>query len=334
MVHVTVNIDVLIDLTLKYLGFITSFFGWRLSLAKCIQVQVGYHLLRKFMLYINDVLNRRVYRYFNKGDQWGSLEEILETQERVLCVLTGGSHGLGQQLYQKLVSKYCQRYKNFELLIVDKDIISQDNCAFNVHFLQHDFIKRIGDKIDYFSSQKYTYKIVINNCGTRIEFHDFLQSWQNSSKFLDLLHINVISACDLLYILKPDYIITVSSILSMISPKNGFLYSSTKNMVSNMHESYVQMENKRGILVLPGQLKGTDLFKKFEPMFKGNFKQVVSPLVSIDSLSDEIVQAMGKLENKVIVKPYYGFFIKILLFTPFWLQKVLRMLSSVAAVED
>lgn len=334
MVQVRVNTDVLIDLALKYLGFIISFFGLRLSLTRSIQIQVGYHLLRKFILYINDFLNKKVYRYFNKDDRWGSLEEILETEERVLCVLTGGSHGLGQQLYKKLASKYSLKYKNFELLIIDKDVVSQDNTFSNVHFLQHDFINRIGDKLDHIKSQNFKYKIVINNCGTRFEFHDFLQSWQTPSKFLDLLHINVLSACDLLSIIQPDYIITISSILSMISPKNGFLYSSTKNMISNMHESYVQIENKRGVLVLPGQLEGTDLFKKFEPMFKDNFKQVLSPLVSVSSLSDEIVEAMGKLENKVIVRPYYGFFMKILLFMPYWLQKVLRMISSVDVVED
>lgn len=335
MTQFTLNTDLLLDALLQNLGLVVSYFFFRTSLAKAAIIQQIYLFLRKDIFLINEWLNRRVYNYFNPKNKWKSLEEIIQSDKKVLCVLTGGSHGLGKQLYTKLSKKYCKKYSNFEMLIIDKEPMDYDDkCAENIFFIQHDFINRIENKLDKYKSKDYDYKIVINNCGTRFEFHDFLETWKDSSRFLELLNINSLSACDLLSIFEPDYIVTISSILSMISPKNGFLYSSSKNIIANMHESYVQIENKKGMLVLPGQLKGTDLFKKFEPLFKSSSKKFFSPLVSTDDLSDEIIEGLEGLLNKVIVRPYYGFFIKILTFMPYWLQKPLRVLSSVDEVEN
>lgn len=328
------NIDALIDSCFQWLGLIVSCFVFWVPYEQAVYIQIIYYIVKEFVFFINNKLNRYVYNHFNSGNRWKSLDELLNNNLRVLCVLTGGSHGLGRQLCTKIITKYVLKHKKFELLVIDKDYMDIDASLKNVHFIKHDFSSRIGEKLSPFQSDSYDYTIVINNCGYRFGFRDFLSSWEDSSRFFELLNINTLSACDLLHWFKPDYTVTISSILSMISPKNGFLYSSTKSVISNMHESYVQIENKRGLLVLPGQLEGTTLFKDFEPFFKNNIKHFFSPLVSIDDLSERIMVGMGNLENGSIVTPYYGYFMKALSFLPYWIQKLLRVMSSVDEVEN
>lgn len=329
------NIDVVINIFLQWFGFITSYFVFRVNFQRALILQTLYIIVKKYVFFINRKLNHYTYNYFNTEKKWESLDEIMRNDQRVFCVLTGGCHGLGKQLCTKIITKYALQHENFELLVIDKDPLDISEYSLkNVHFIKHDFSTRIGDKLKNFQDATYDYKIVINNCGYRFGFQDFLSSWDDSSRFFQLMNINTISACDLLHCFKPDYTITISSILSMISPKNGFLYSATKSVLSNMHESYVQIENKRGLLVLPGQLEGTTLFKDFEPLFKDNFKHFLSPLVNIYDLSEIIMDGLENLENRCIVTPYYGYFMKILSFMPYWIQKPLRVMSSVDAVEN
>lgn len=334
MLQFDCNIDALINFFFQWLGFIVSYFVFMVSFGRAVLIQMVYYIAKESAFVMNNKLNRYVYNCFNSGNRWGSLDEILSKDLRVLCVLTGGSHGLGRQLYTKIITKYVLKYDKFELLVIDKDQMNIDAALKNVCFIKHDFSTRLAERLKPFQSNSYDYTVVINNCGYRFGFRNFLSSWDDPSRFFELLNINTVSACDLLHWFRPDYTVTIASILSLISPKNGFLYSSTKSVMSNMHESYVQIENKRGLLVLPGQLEGTTLFKDFEPLFKNNIKHFFSPLVDIDDLSGRIIDGMGALENGSIVTPYYGYFMKALLFMPYWIQKPLRVMSSVDEVEN
>ncbi|OBA25481.1 hypothetical protein HANVADRAFT_53900 [Hanseniaspora valbyensis NRRL Y-1626] len=174
------------------------------------------------------------------------------------------------------------------------------------------------------STDKSTsYKILINNCGTRHKFDNFNKIW-SEDLFYKIFQINVVTGANLMQNLNPDYLITVSSILSMVTPKNASIYCASKSALSSIHESFVQIENKKGLLVLPGQLKDTLLFSNIK-----NEHTFFAPLVDINKLSKKIVDNMNDLHNGTIIDPFYGNFIQLLGRFPYWIQILLRKFSGI-----
>ena len=332
------SIDELVFFILKYLPIfllVPSCLIFKIDFKWVIIGQLIYSLSIKIFYNVNNILNKLLYKFYNKNNKnnYNDLTSLLK-DKKVFCLLTGGSNGLGQALAQELLKKY-GLINNFNLIIIDKQPLNKDFTKINnsdrILFLQYDLEKDItqllpklpSEMTSNFIHKSSSYKILINNCGTRHKFDNFNNVW-SEDLFYKIFQINVVTGANLMQKLNPDYLITVSSILSMVTPKNASIYCASKSALSSIHESFVQIENKKGLLVLPGQLKDTLLFSNIK-----NEHTFFAPLVDINKLSKRIVDNMNDLHNGTILDPLYGNFIQLLGRFPYWIQILLRKFSGI-----
>lgn len=296
--------------------------------------QITYSLTIKALAYSNRILNNLVYKHYNQAKihQFGDLKSVLK-QKKVFCLITGGSQGLGEALSIELVKKYGNE-NNFNLIIVDREPLAHERLQNSsiVKFVQFDFENNTEELKERLPQELKkpdgSYKILINNCGTRHRFDTLTKIW-SEKVFAKVFQINVIAAANMIQILNPDYLVTVSSVLSQVTPQNASIYCASKAALSSIHEAFVHTRNKKGLLVLPGQLKDTSLFANIK-----NDHTFLAPLVDINKLSAKVVSRVAELHNGTIIEPLYGHFIQILGKLPYWLQAMLREASGLDHVTE
>ncbi|XBW38410.1 hypothetical protein QEN19_003998 [Hanseniaspora menglaensis] len=331
------TIDGLVNFIFKFAALICLAPLWVLGLVTFKQIllsQVIFTLICKFIKTGNTFLNKKVYKWYNihTPNCEDDLTSIL-SKKQVFCLVTGGSGGLGEALSLELLLKY-GKSKNFNLIIVDKVnlknelIENHDNVKF-IHFdLKEDVLGLIEQLPIAMKDENSAYKILINNCGIRHKFAEFTEIW-SEKELQSILKVNVIAGANLIEHLNPDYLVTVSSILSLVTPKNASLYSASKAAASAIHNAFVQIGSKKGLLILPGQLKDTSMFANIV-----NHRQFLAPLVDIQKLSKKIVLSIENLECSTIIDPFYGHFIALIDKLPYWLNAILRDYSEIDKASD
>lgn len=331
------NIDSATEFFLNFLPTLCLIAGHtvvNIDFTTILACQVAYSLTLKALSYINRTLNKVVYKHYNKDKiyQYGDLATVLK-EKTVFCLVTGGSHGLGEALCIELLRKHGNENK-FRLVIIDRDPLTNESLqtSSNVQFIQFDFEDDTAEVKELLPEELTkpggSYKILINNCGTRHRFDTLTKIW-SKDVFAKVFQINVIAAANMIQILDPDYLVTVSSVLSQVTPQNASIYCASKAALSSIHEAFVHVRNKKGLLVLPGQLKDTSLFANIK-----NDHTFWAPLLDINALSAKVVSSVSELQNGTIIEPLYGNFIQILGKLPYWLQTILREVSGIDHVSD
>lgn len=126
--------------------------------------------------------------------------------------------------------------------------------------------------------------------------------------------------------IKPLFIVSVTSVLGALAPKNLSVYSATKAAITLIHEalSYElsQYRHIRMLLVSPGQLT-SGMFEDVAPS-----NRFFAPLVKHTELAQKIVSRIIPGHAGVICEPLYANFIPAVRVMPMMFQHLCRWLSG------
>lgn len=200
----------------------------------------------------------------------------------------------------------------------------------------------VGNKTEYESrlkailtecdTNRQPVSVFINNVGIR--HHQPLLNMKDH-EILDHYNINVLSyiwgvrlvlAHHMTCPTNPLSLVTVSSVLGTLAPKNLTIYSSTKAALSQIHDGLLQelmdFPSIRPLLVVPGQLL-RGMFDDIKPS-----RVFFAPIVDCRILAEEIVERIEVGEVGVLCRPMYGRFLYVVKSLPFVGVRVCRWYSE------
>lgn len=126
---------------------------------------------------------------------------------------------------------------------------------------------------------------------------------------------------------KKLYMVTVSSILGMLAPRNLSVYSASKAAIIQIHEALAQEVSNfpmiRLLLVTTGQLT-TKMFSDVTPP-----KQFLAPIVDHVTLAKKVVNKIENGEIGVLCDPLYANFLPIIKCFPIFMQDFCRWFSGI-----
>lgn len=121
-------------------------------------------------------------------------------------------------------------------------------------------------------------------------------------------------------------VVTVSSILGALGPKNLLVYSASKAATTQIHECLAEelrpYRNINMLLVTPGQLT-TDMFRDILPS-----RTFFAPMVNHIALAQAIVEKINKGESGTLCEPFYTNFLPAVKVLPSIVQFWCRRFSS------
>lgn len=248
-----------------------------------------------------------------------------------VAVMIGCSRGLGAEMVKLLKHEY-----NVERVIV---IDINEPQAPNTEFHKCDvgdeqaYNRVLTEIINSCNEKRQKIRLFVHNAGIRHSSSLLLIEPQQVKR---LYNVNVF-----LYIWgvrkvlqnhisqhsdAPLSVVAVSSVLSILAPKNLSVYSSTKASLSQLHEGLAQelkgFPNIRPLLVLPGQLL-VGMFDDISPS-----RTFFAPIVNHIDLAKEIINKVNRGECGVICKPLYGNLLPLVKCLPYSLIKLCRWFSQ------
>ncbi|AOA62760.1 hypothetical protein PP7435_CHR2-0698 [Komagataella phaffii CBS 7435] len=252
-------------------------------------------------------------------------------RDKIKVLITGGSQGLGMEVVKKLVPVSDKVY----ILDVEKPKFHHEKLEYHkcniadTHELSISFDKIIRDagQLD----------ILINNAAIRGS-----GAFMNSSQehFLHGFNVNFLSHVGLMRkmikmhssnYMNPNiprknlHIITISSILGLVGPRNLSMYSATKSALLAFIESLsheVRSQDVSFATFLPGQLD-TAMFS--DVSVTHNF---LAPVVEAEKLATRIVDACLYTREGTFMWPMYTWAIPILRILPFTIVEWARQFSG------
>ncbi|KAH3899996.1 uncharacterized protein SCODWIG_03225 [Saccharomycodes ludwigii] len=326
----------------KYYGIITI----ALNLGIILIYGIDFHFNLSIII---SILVISITQAIIKVNQWckknnGGKNEWIPLSKRenvsINVVVTGGGNGLGLKIVESLISRYSNNKTisnlnnlKMSIIVIDKEIpvgiTSTKNLSVEVHYIKHDFknapnqnlYKKILEKFD--NSNSNSINVLINNAAIRYKFDELYNIEDDIIR--ENFQVNVFSPVSLIKMLKPNYLITISSVLGLIAPSNCSVYAATKSALLSFHDSWIhERRERRGLLVLPGQLKDTDMFRNITPP-----KPFFAPLVDINQLVNEILLKLEIGECGELCMPLYVNFMSILRCLPYFMVEILRKFSGV-----
>lgn len=128
-------------------------------------------------------------------------------------------------------------------------------------------------------------------------------------------------------------VVTVSSVLGHLAPKNLTIYSSSKAALTQAHQGLAEelsdFPNIRMLLVKPGQLLN-GMFDDVKPT-----KVFFAPVVNHVDLAHDILNSVNKGECGVLRRPLYATFLPLVNCLPYSLERLCRWYSEMdKKVED
>lgn len=254
--------------------------------------------------------------------------------KRDVALVTGGLGGLGIEIVKKLIFNY--KVSKVIVLDVKKPKFNFDH---RVEFFQCDLavaseLKTAVEKIirDLSRTNQHI-SVLVNNAGVRnsgpllyIKEDDILQAFGvNILAPISILRM-VIANHIKNHILSQLYVVSVSSVLGILAPKNLLVYAATKAAIIQVHESLTQelkaYKSIRLLLVTPGQLT-TDMFADVSPS-----RLFFAPLVNHIALAGAIVEKISTGETGELCEPLYANFLSIVKTLPLILQQACRWFSG------
>lgn len=250
-----------------------------------------------------------------------------------IALVTGGAKGLGKEMVYQLLNTYCLK-KVYVLDIINPEIdhpnLEYYQCDVgikeDIELCVKGIIKQCNDNYEHVS-------VYINNAGIR---HGNSIININPEDITRLYNVNTFSYIWAVRLLLKNYllgykhqrisIVTISSVLGTLAPRNLSIYSSTKAALSQLHEG-LAIDNQHNdnvccLLVIPGQL---DL-GMFNDVIPG--KQFLAPIVDHKRLAETIIHKINIGETGVLFLPLYTRFLPIVKVLPFSLIRFCRWFSE------
>lgn len=229
-------------------------------------------------------------------------------QKDTVCVITGGSNGLGLELTKLLIGKPCR-------VVIIIDIVPPPReFSYNpkIRYFQCDIseYKQIQDTYSKIIKYYNNVSILINNAGKTSIQTLFTSTDQQIDS---IMKVNFLGPYQLTNLLLPHMlekgrgcIVNVASVLGEITPARVTTYGASKACLLAFHKSLsnhvkqFQNCNIHTILVCPGKLE-TKMFEKV-----GTPSKVFAPDVNPSKLASRIVNAIQERDVSAIRTPYYA----------------------------
>ena len=252
-----------------------------------------------------------------------------------IALVTGGSSGLGLEL----VKQFLFEYKVGKVIVLD---IRKPEFEFGSSQLEfhrcdvsrdHDLHYTLNGVLHSLDARHEHISVLVNNAGVRnsglllnLTDADIRQTF-NVNTFAQITSLRkVISHHIKHYKHSQLYVVSVSSILAALAPKNGSVYAASKAAIFQVHESLTQelrsLPNIRLLLVAPGQLT-TDMFKDVTPS-----RTYFAPLVNHIRLATDILKKANIGEMGVLCAPFYANWLPLVKVLPVFLQDLCRWFSQ------
>ncbi|CAK7905504.1 uncharacterized oxidoreductase Tda5p [[Candida] anglica] len=330
--HIT--IDSVVSYFLFRLSFTQVIFNWIIFQWVFPQWSIWFILIALSMILGRLLVRTVVYvidRYNQRGGPWAPLDS------KDVALVTGGSRGLGMYIVQRLHARGVGK-------IIVLDIAAPKEVSFPSSVELHicDVAQEQELKLKL-SSILATNKvsILVNNAGvdhrsSLLDMHEdelvrvfninmFAQIWALRSVIRAHLHHNAKSATGG----EPRrlFVVSVSSILGTLAPRNLTVYSASKAAVIQLHEGLSQelkdhVDSLRFLLATPGQLD-TGMFGDISPS-----NSFLAPVVKADELASQIVSRIEKGHAGVISMPLYASLLPMVKCMPTIIQDFCRWFSD------
>lgn len=268
--------------------------------------------------------------YYNLPKSWKKISSS------DIALVTGGSNGLGLGLVKELLRRGASVY----IFDVSKPKFQHDNLVYVYCDLgdEQSVNTELEKLIDELNSKNTWISILINNAGIRdnkplIKLSgDRVKTMFNINTMLPIwiLQKVISNHIDKVLSVQPDgqlFVVTVSSILGTLAPKNLSVYSATKAATILIHEALHQelkeyLNNIRLLLVTTGQMS-TAMFKDVEPS-----KLFFAPIVNHIELAKLVVDKINVGYVGCISKPFYANFLPGVRTVPQCIQDFCRYISE------
>lgn len=275
-----------------------------------------------------------------QGWKLPTTNEWCPISEKDIALITGGSSGLGQEITDTLLKKYHVS----KILLID---IRPPPIALRIPQIDYyqcdigneiQLKKVLSEIIKRLNEERKHVSICINNAAMR---HSSSLLNLTDEEIHRLLNVNTMSQIWILRLLLDNhithtvshspsaklFIVTVSSILGCIGPKNLSVYSATKAAISQIHESLTyelaHIPAIRLLLVNTGQLT-TNLFQDVKAS-----KLFFAPIVDHKVLANKIVEKINIGEKGVLCAPLYANFLPMIKVFPVFLQDLCRKFAGI-----
>lgn len=252
-----------------------------------------------------------------------------------IVLITGGANGLGLEISSLLCAKAKKVIViDIETPSIKNDAIEFHKCDLNDKSATSNVIETI---IADLKEENQSVSVLINNAGVR---HSKSLLKLHRDEINSAFNINVMSPIILLRSVIGNHVdnilpqnpkaqltvVSISSVLGYIGPKNLSVYSASKAAIIQVHESLTQelaqYPTIKLLLVTPGQLT-TRMFADVKPE-----KQFLAPLVEPRKLAELILERVNSGEGGVLSTPLYTNFIPIIKALPVYVQDVCRWFSN------
>lgn len=252
-----------------------------------------------------------------------------------VVLITGGSLGLGLELVKQLLFEY----QVGKVIVLD---IRKPEFEFGLAPLEfhrcdvskeHDLNYTLAGVLHALDARQEHVSVLINNAGVRNSggllnaADSTIRHTFNVNTFAQITALRkVISRHVKHHKHSQLYVVSVSSILATLAPKNGSVYAASKAAVFQIHESLTQelanLPNIRLLLVAPGQLT-TDMFRDISPS-----REFFAPVVNHIKLARQILERANRGEKGVLCSPFYANWLPLVKVLPLFLQDLCRWFSQ------
>ncbi|KAF3942250.1 hypothetical protein ABW19_dt0202488 [Dactylella cylindrospora] len=316
-----INIDLLVQVT--NITFLHPFFSWMLPMTlRALTFQYHHPPMIGAMVYAALVTLYAIWTQIDRILAYGK-NRVFDKEEEVL-VITGGSSGLGLLIAQV----YGMRGLSVAILDVNEPEVDTQNVEFykcdvgnyeEVKEVSKRIIEELGQPTILINNAAVVYGKSVLDLGVDEIKNTFssnvLSNFWTIKEFLP----GMIEA-------KRGTIVTISSVLSHIGPKQCSDYAASKAAVRLLHESLTaelaQYEDIKTLLVCPGQI-ATPLFDGVET--PSNF---FAPILEPVDVAKEIIAAVDSGSGGVVSLPLYARWIVIMQTFPVSFQRLIRWLSG------
>lgn len=248
----------------------------------------------------------------------------LEGEKYIL--ITGGSKGLGLEIVENSL-KWLKIGKIFIIDVIEPRYKNDKVVFFRCDVSNSDMLDSVINQI----LEENNIDVLINNAGVR---HDKALNELSTLEIDKVFLVNTTAVVQLARRLTSQrslrrlHVVTISSILGTIGPRNLSIYSASKAATILIHESLsYELKLKKEIdfrfsLFLPGQLN-TDMFKDVH--VPHNF---LAPVIDANKLSLKIIEILKQGKQGIYCFPFYANFVPLLKSLPFGLYEFLRWYSG------